>query len=135
MKQYNITGMSCAACANRIEKTVAHINGVDSCSVSLLTNSMGVEGTASSESIIQAIENIGYGASEKGVKKVKDDSLVDHETPKLKKRLITSPSILNTINVFIYGSYDVEMACTFVFGESCISCSNRNVIDYYYFSH
>lgn len=90
MKQYNITGMSCAACANRIEKTVAHINGVDSCSVSLLTNSMGVEGTASSESIIQAIENIGYGASEKGVEKVKDDSLIDHETPKLKKRLITS---------------------------------------------
>ena len=90
MKQYNITGMSCAACANLIEKTVAHINGVDSCSVSLLTNSMGVEGTASSESIIQAIENIGYGASEKGVEKVKDDSLVDHETPKLKKRLITS---------------------------------------------
>ena len=90
MKQYNITGMSCAACANRIEKTVAHINGVESCSVSLLTNSMGVEGTASSESIIQAIENIGYGVSEKGVEKVKDDSLVDHETPKLKKRLITS---------------------------------------------
>lgn len=90
MKQYNITGMSCAACANRIEKTVAHINGVESCSVSLLTNSMGVEGIASSESVIQAIENIGYGASEKGVEKVKDDSLVDHETPKLKKRLITS---------------------------------------------
>lgn len=90
MKQYNITGMSCTACANRIEKTVAHINGVESCSVSLLTNSMGVEGTASSESVIQAIENIGYGASEKGVEKVKDDSLVDHETPKLKKRLITS---------------------------------------------
>ena len=90
MKQYNITGMSCAACANRIEKTVAHINGVESCSVSLLTNSMGVEGTASSESVIQAIENIGYGASEKGVEKVKDDSLVDHETPKLKMRLITS---------------------------------------------
>ena len=90
MKQYKITGMSCAACANRIEKTVAHIDGVESCSVSLLTNSMGVEGTASSESVIQAIENIGYGASEKGVEKVKDDSLVDHETPKLKKRLITS---------------------------------------------
>ena len=90
MKQYNITGMSCAACANRIEKTVAHIDGVESCSVSLLTNSMGVEGTASSESVIQAIKNIGYGASEKGVEKVKDDSLVDHETPKLKKRLITS---------------------------------------------
>lgn len=90
MKQYNITGMSCAACANRIEKTVAHIDGVESCSVSLLTNSMGVEGTASSESVIQAIENIGYGASEKGVEKVKDDSLVDHETAKLKKRLITS---------------------------------------------
>ena len=90
MKQYNITGMSCAACANRIEKNVTHIDGVESCSVSLLTNSMGVEGTASSETIIQAIENIGYGASEKGVEKVKDDSLVDHETPKLKKRLITS---------------------------------------------
>ena len=90
MKQYNITGMSCSACANRIEKTVDHIDGVESCSVSLLTNSMGVEGTASSESVIQAIENIGYGASEKGVEKVKDDSLVDHETPKLKKRLITS---------------------------------------------
>lgn len=90
MKQYNITGMSCAACANRIEKTVAHIDGVESCSVSLLTNSMGVKGTASSESVIQAIENIGYGASEKSVEKVKDDSLVDHETPKLKKRLITS---------------------------------------------
>lgn len=90
MKQYNITGMSCAACANRIEKTVTHIDGVESCSVSLLTNSMGVEGTASSETIIQAIENIGYGANEKGVEKVKDDSLVDHETPKLKKRLITS---------------------------------------------
>lgn len=90
MKQYSITGMSCAACANRIEKTVTHIDGVESCSVSLLTNSMGVEGTASSETIIQAIENIGYGASEKGVEKVKDDSLVDHETPKLKKRLITS---------------------------------------------
>ena len=90
MKQYNITGMSCAACANHIEKTVAHIDGVESCSVSLLTNSMGVEGTASSESVIQAIENIGYGASEKGDEKVKDDSLVDHETPKLKKRLITS---------------------------------------------
>ncbi|WP_295094247.1 heavy metal translocating P-type ATPase [uncultured Catenibacterium sp.] len=90
MKQYNITGMSCAACANRIEKTVTHIDGVESCSVSLLTNSMGVEGTASSETIIQAIENIGYGASEKGVEKVKNDSLVDHETPKLKKRLITS---------------------------------------------
>lgn len=90
MKQYSITGMSCAACANRIEKTVTHIDGVESCSVSLLTNSMGVEGTASSETIIQAIENIGYGASEKGVEKVKDDSLADHETPKLKKRLITS---------------------------------------------
>lgn len=90
MKQYNITGMSCAACANRIEKTVTHIDGVESCSVSLLTNSMGVEGTASSKTIIQAIENIGYGASEKGVEKIKDDSLVDHETPKLKKRLITS---------------------------------------------
>lgn len=91
MKQFNITGMSCAACANRIEKAVNHVDGVESCSVSLLTNSMGVEGNVSSDKIIKAVENAGYGASEKGtVKKEKDDSLEDHETPILKKRLVSS---------------------------------------------
>lgn len=91
MKQFNITGMSCAACANRIEKAVNHVEGVESCSVSLLTNSMGVEGNVSSNEIIKAVENAGYGASEKGTaKKEKDDSLEDHETPILKKRLISS---------------------------------------------
>ena len=91
MKQFNITGMSCAACANHIEKAVNHVDGVKSCSVSLLTNSMGVEGNASSQSIIKAVEKAGYGASEKGkIKKQEDNSLEDHETPLLKKRLISS---------------------------------------------
>ena len=66
MEQYNVTGMSCAACSARVEKAVSHVPGVTSCSVSLLTNSMGVEGTASPAEIIAAVEAAGYGASEKG---------------------------------------------------------------------
>ena len=66
MEQYNVTGMSCAACSARVEKAVGKVPGVTSCSVSLLTNSMGVEGTASAQEIIRAVENAGYGASEKG---------------------------------------------------------------------
>ncbi|MBR5097725.1 MAG: heavy-metal-associated domain-containing protein, partial [Spirochaetales bacterium] len=66
MKQYNVTGMSCAACSARVEKAVSGVPGVTSCSVSLLTNSMGVEGTAESSAIIKAVEDAGYGASEKG---------------------------------------------------------------------
>ena len=66
MKQYNVTGMSCAACSARVEKAVSHVPGVTSCSVSLLTNSMGVEGTAAPADIIAAVEAAGYGASEKG---------------------------------------------------------------------
>ncbi len=66
MKQYDVTGMSCAVCSNRIEKAVSKVPGVTSCSVSLLTNSMGVEGTASPEAVIAAVEKAGYGASEKG---------------------------------------------------------------------
>ena len=66
MKQYDVTGMSCAACSNRIEKAVSKVPGVTSCSVSLLTNSMGVDGTASPEAVIAAVEKAGYGASEKG---------------------------------------------------------------------
>ena len=66
MKQYNVTGMSCAACSARVEKAVSKVPGVTSCSVSLLTNSMGAEGTASADAIISAVEEAGYGASEKG---------------------------------------------------------------------
>ncbi|MBQ9483075.1 MAG: heavy metal translocating P-type ATPase [Ruminiclostridium sp.] len=96
MKQYNVTGMSCAACSARVEKAVSAVEGVTACSVSLLTNSMGVEGSASPEDIIKAVENAGYGASEKGAK-VRDnsgDELTDRETPALKKRLIASLAIL-----------------------------------------
>ncbi|MCH5296087.1 MAG: heavy metal translocating P-type ATPase [Ruminococcus sp.] len=95
MKQFNITGMSCAACSTRVEKAVLKVNGVESCSVSLLTNSMGVEGTATSDDIIKAVEKAGYGASlknnsKKTVKSNGSDSLKDTETPKTRKRLIAS---------------------------------------------
>ena len=92
MKQYNITGMSCAACSARVEKAVSGVDGVSSCSVSLLTNSMGVEGSASSEAIIKAVEKSGYGASLKGEEKKADvsDAFRDTETPKIRNRLIAS---------------------------------------------
>lgn len=94
MKQYNVTGMSCAACSARIEKAVSGVDGVENCAVNLLTNSMGVEGTASDEAIIAAVEKAGYGASLKtGDKKSKampDDELKDTQTPKIRNRLIWS---------------------------------------------
>ena len=95
MEQYNVTGMSCAACSARVEKAVLGVKGVTACSVSLLTNSMGVEGTASAEEIIAAVQNAGYGASaKKGNKAVPpsadEEALKDKETPILKKRLIAS---------------------------------------------
>lgn len=93
MQQYNVTGMSCAACSARVEKAVSKVDGVTSCSVSLLTNSMGVEGSASPQDVIKAVEDAGYGASVKGgVKKTekKADALKDTETPKTVKRLIAS---------------------------------------------
>ena len=95
MQQYNVTGMSCAACQTRVEKAVNAVDGVESCAVSLLTNSMGVEGTARPEDIIAAVEAAGYGAAVKGGSERKssassDDSLKDTETPKMKKRLIAS---------------------------------------------
>lgn len=95
MKQFNVTGMSCAACSARVEKAVSRVNGVKSCSVSLLTNSMGVEGTANIEDIIKAVEDAGYGAtlkndSQKSAKFNDSDTLKDTETPKIKKRLIAS---------------------------------------------
>lgn len=94
MTQYNVTGMSCAACSARVEKAVSSVDGVSSCSVNLLTNSMGVEGTATSNEIIEAVEKAGYGASlktkNKKVKSNSDDELKDTQTPKLVKRLVAS---------------------------------------------
>ena len=96
MKQFNVTGMSCAACSSRIEKAVSKVPGVESCSVSLLTNSMGVEGGASSADVISAVEEAGYGAAlkgdvgEKDKQTALDDTLKDTETPVLRKRLIAS---------------------------------------------
>lgn len=98
MKQYNVTGMSCAACSARVEKAVSGVDGVENCAVNLLTNSMGVEGTASDEAIIAAVEKAGYGASLKaGDKKSKampDDELKDTQTPKIRNRLIWSAIFL-----------------------------------------
>ena len=105
MEQYNVTGMSCAACSARVEKAVNAVPGVTSCSVSLLTNSMGVEGTASSAEIIQAVQKAGYGASPKGQAKQEsqEDALADHETPKLKKRLLYSLGFLAVLMYFSMG--------------------------------
>jgi len=96
MEQYNVTGMSCAACAARVEKAVNGVDGVTSCSVSLLTNSMGVEGTADPKAIISAVERAGYGASQKSAPKAAqaDDALRDTESPKLLRRLIASLALL-----------------------------------------
>ena len=116
MKQYNVTGMSCAACSSRVEKAVGKVPGVESCSVSLLTNSMGVEGSASPADIIAAVEAAGYGASEKGAAATDagsgaavyaaagEDMLKDTETPALKKRLIASVAFLVVLMYFSMGA-------------------------------
>ena len=111
MKQYQVTGMSCAACSARVEKAVSGVPGVTSCAVSLLTNSMGVEGTAPAEEIIRAVEAAGYGASLKGAAKTAGnapswadaEALKDHETPKMKKRLFWSVPILLVLMYFSMG--------------------------------
>ena len=109
MEQYSVTGMSCAACSARVEKAVSKVPGVTACSVSLLTNSMGVEGTASHQEIIQAVERAGYGASQKsgGAKAPTtaeaEEALVDHETPILKRRLIASLIFLVMLMYFSMG--------------------------------
>ena len=116
MEQYNVTGMSCAACSARVEKAVSKVPGVTSCSVSLLTNSMGVEGSASAADIIAAVEEAGYGAEKKGTKSsvssaassgsaaaAAGDSLKDRETPKMKKRLIASLCFLIPLMYFSMG--------------------------------
>ena len=107
MTQYSVTGMSCAACSARVEKAVSAVPGVTSCAVSLLTNSMGVDGTAAPADIVRAVENAGYGASLKGAKDAAPaaaaDELADHETPKLKKRLISSVAVLLVLMYFSMG--------------------------------
>ena len=113
MEQYQVTGMSCAACSARVEKAVSGVPGVTSCSVSLLTNSMGVEGTASPAEIIRAVENAGYGAKPKNAAQKNEtggapswadaEALKDHETPKLKKRLWLSVPILLILMYFSMG--------------------------------
>ena len=109
MEQYNVTGMSCAACSTRVEKAVSKVPGVTSCSVSLLTNSMGVDGTASSGEIIKAVQDAGYGASLKGASgeqlsaSAAEEALEDHETPVLKRRLIASIGFLLVLMYFSMG--------------------------------
>ena len=113
MKQYNVTGMSCAACSARVEKAVSGVPGVTACSVSLLTNSMGVEGTASPEEVIRAVEKAGYGASVKGGPTkaaaagapswADAEALKDRETPKLRRRLLLSVPILLVLMYFSMG--------------------------------
>ena len=109
MEQYQVTGMSCAACSARVEKAVSHVPGVTSCSVSLLTNSIGVEGSASPQDIIKAVEEAGYGASPKGADSQQSsasqaaEALADHETPILKKRLIASVGFLLVLMYFSMG--------------------------------
>ena len=108
MKQYTVTGMSCAACSTRVEKAVSKVPGVTACSVSLLTNSMGVEGTATPQAIIAAVQAAGYGASEKGAEAAVSPSeaekqLEDHDTPALKRRLIWSLGFLIVLMYFSMG--------------------------------
>ena len=109
MKQYNVTGMSCAACSARVEKAVGKVPGVTSCSVSLLTNSMGVEGAASPEAVIRAVQDAGYGASEKGAAKPSasmaenEQVLEDHATPALRRRLLWSVGFLIVLMYFSMG--------------------------------
>ena len=107
MEQYTVTGMSCAACSARVEKAVNAVPGVTSCSVSLLTNSMGVEGTASASAIVKAVQEAGYGASPKAAAaetpSAELDALADHETPRLKKRLIASLVFLAVLMYFSMG--------------------------------
>ena len=109
MEQYTVTGMSCAACSARVEKAVSQVSGVTSCSVSLLTNSMGVEGTADPQAVIAAVQAAGYGASLKGAAQEspdiaqQEDALADHETPILKRRLIASLGFLIVLMYFSMG--------------------------------
>ena len=125
MEQYRVTGMSCAACSSRVEKAVSNVPGVTSCSVSLLTNSMGVEGTASASEIIAAVEASGYGASLKNAENgnggtasaaAADEMLKDTETPKMKRRLIASLVFLIPL-MYVSMGHMMGMAVAFFYGR------------------
>ena len=131
MEQYTVTGMSCAACSTRVEKAVSKVPGVTSCSVSLLTNSMGVEGTASEQDIVKAVTDAGYGASKKGSKAAEntkngssaagssfgdEELLKDRETPVLKEKTAVIAGVFNCPDVFFHGAYDVGLAAS---GGAC----------------
>ena len=128
MEQYAVTGMSCAACQARVEKAVSAVPGVESCAVSLLTNSMGVEGTASADDIIKAVEKAGYGARIKGAATnaaeggglyaAEEEALKDTETPKLKRRLITSIGFLLLLMYFSMGHTMLGLPLPALFDES-----------------
>lgn len=124
MKQYTVTGMSCAACSSRVEKAVSKVPGVTACSVSLLTNSMGVEGDVPPETVIHAVEDAGYGAFLKGQGTAAqaqsaseaEDALKDRETPVLKHRLIASLGFLAVLMYMSMGTYDVGLAAAALYG-------------------
>ena len=141
MEKYIVTGMSCAACQARVEKAVSKLPGVDSCAVSLLTNTMGVDGSASSSEIIKAVEEAGYGAKlqgtdveiskESGQPSVDESMLEDHETPK-ETNCITG--IFNCFDVHLHGAYDVGISASGIYrwkphsdGNSTdATCGNNN---------
>ena len=103
MKQYSVTGMSCAACSARVEKAVSGVPGVTSCSVSLLTNSMGVEGTASDSEIIRAVEEAGYGAASK-------DAAAQAQSASMDEKALEDPVPAIAPHVYFHGSHDVGLA-------------------------
>ena len=122
MAKYDVTGMSCAACQAHVEKAVNSVPGVDSCAVSLLTNSMTVEGSASPDSIIKAVENAGYGASLTGAEKsAGKDSLENKELPVLKKRLISSVVILLILMYFSMGVHMWGWPSPFLIGHNMVA--------------
>ena len=114
MRQYNVTGMSCAACSARVEKAVGKVPGVTSCSVSLLTNSMGVEGTAEPSAILAAVEAAGYGASEKGAAQSSpsagEQQLEDRETPRIRTAAYLVRGLSAGADVLFHGPHDVGLA-------------------------
>ena len=122
MKQYNVTGMSCAACSARVEKAVSKVPGVTSCSVSLLTNSMGVDGTASAQEIIRAVEQAGYGASEKGAgnqvqasMQEAEKQLVGSRDAEAQEKAVLVSGLLAGPDVSFHGAHDVGLAASLVF--------------------
>ena len=138
MKQYEVTGMSCAACSARVEKAVSKVPGVTSCSVSLLTNSMGVEGTATDQEIVNAVFAAGYGAAPKGAKK--EQTAAEEEEALKRPRDTETAQASDRIghlscraDVFFHGTYDVGLA-----GTGCHerqSCGNGNVADAFNHHH